>query len=76
MMAGEVPFTMPLPLQAVSQAKVKEGPGLDSKALFAVQQGTAFVGYSFKGPWVHVRAEDGRSGWIYYKLVDGRQNGR
>ncbi len=72
MMAGEVPFTMPLPLQTISQTKVKEGPSLDSKALFAVQQGTAFVGYSFRGPWVRVKAEDGRSGWIYYKLVDGR----
>lgn len=72
MMAGEVPFTMPLPLRAVSQTKVKEGPGLDSKVLFAVQQGTALVGYSFKGSWVHVRAEDGRSGWIYYKLVGRR----
>jgi Bacterial SH3 domain len=72
MMAGELPFAMPLPLQTVSATKVKEGPSLDSKALFAVQQGTPFVGYSFKGPWVRVRAEDGRSGWIYYKQVDGR----
>ncbi len=72
MMAGEVPFTLPLPLQATGQTKVKEGPSLDSKALFAVQQGTAVVGYSFKGPWVRVKAEDGRSGWIHYKLVDAR----
>jgi uncharacterized protein (UPF0332 family) len=72
MMEGEVPFAIPLPLQAISQAKVKDGPGLDSKALFGVPQGTPFVGYSFKGPWVRVRAEDGRSGWIYYKQIDGR----
>ena len=72
MMAGEVPFTLPLPLRVVSQTKVKEGPGLDSKVLFSVQQGTALVGYSFKGPWVHVRGEDGRSGWIYYNLISGR----
>lgn len=72
MMAGELAFAMPLPLQTVSQTKVKEGPSLDSKALFVVKQGTPFVGYSFKGPWVRVRAEDGRSGWLYYKVVDGR----
>ena len=72
MMAGEVPFTLPLPLRVVSQTKVKEGPGLDSKVLFSVQQGTALVGYSFKGPWVHVRGEDGRGGWIYYNLISGR----
>jgi len=72
MMTGELPFASPLPLQTVSQTKVKEGPSADSKALFAVQQGTPFIGYSFKGPWVRVKAEDGRSGWIYYKLIDGR----
>jgi hypothetical protein len=72
MMAGEVPFTLPLPLRVISQTKVKEGPGVDSKVLFSVQQGTALVGYSFKGPWVHVRGEDGRSGWIYYNLISGR----
>jgi hypothetical protein len=72
MMAGELAFAMPLPLQTVSQTKVKEGPSLDSKALFVVKQGTPFVGYSFKGPWVRVRAEDGRSGWLYYKVIDGR----
>ena len=72
MMAGEIPFGMPLPLQAISPTKVKDGPGLDSKALFGVQQGTPIVGYSFKGPWVYVRTEDGRRGWVYYKQVDGR----
>ena len=72
LMVGELAFASPLPLQTVGQTKVKEGPSPDSKALFAVQQGTPFVGYSFKGPWVRVRAEDGRIGWIYYKLVDGR----
>jgi hypothetical protein len=72
LMAGELAFATPLPLQTVGQTKVKEGPSLDSKALFAVQQGTPFVGYSFKGPWVRVRAEDGRGGWVYYKLVDAR----
>lgn len=72
MMAGEIPFAMPLPLQAISPTKVKDGPGLDSKAIFGVQQGTPIVGYSFKGPWVYVRTEDGRRGWVYYKQVDGR----
>lgn len=75
MIADEVSFTMPLPLQAISPTKVKDGPGLDSKAIFGVQQGTPIVGYSFKGPWVYVRTEDGRRGWIYYKQVDGRPAG-
>ena|SRR5437867_6829009 len=72
MMAGEVPFAIPLSLRAVGPSKIREGPGLDFKVLFALHEGAALVGYSYKGPWVRVRAEDGRGGWIYYNLIGGR----
>ncbi len=72
MMAGEVPFAMPLQLRLVSSGKVKEGPGLDSKVLFSLPEGSAIVGYSYRGLWVRVRDKDGRGGWIYYRLVGRR----
>lgn len=72
MMAGEVPFAMPLLLRLVHPGNVREGPGLDSKVLFSLQEGSAVVGYSYRGLWVWVRAENGRGGWIYYSLVGGR----
>jgi hypothetical protein len=71
-MQGEVPFAMPLPLRLVGTANVREGPGFDSKALFSLREGSALVGYSYRGLWVRVRAADGRTGWVYYNLVDNR----
>jgi hypothetical protein len=73
MLAGEVPFAMPLPLRAISTSKVREGPGLNFKVLFTLPAGAALEGYSYKGPWVRVQSEeDNRGGWVYYSLIDGR----
>jgi Bacterial SH3 domain len=72
MRTGEVPFTVPVPLRLVSSGNIREGPGLDSKVLFLLREGSALVGYSYQGLWVRVRTEAGRGGWIYYSLVDGR----
>ncbi len=76
MLEGEVPFAMPLLLRVVSPGNVREGPGLDSTVLFSLQEGHALVGYSYRGLWVRVRAEDGRGGWIHYNLVGGRSKER
>lgn len=76
MLEGEVPFAMPLLLRVVSPGNVREDPGLDSPVLFPVQEGRALVGYSYRGLWVRVRTEDGRSGWIHYSLVGGRSKDR
>ena len=73
MIAGEISFSIPLPLRVVGPSKVREGPGPEFKVLFALKEGTELVGYSYKGPWVRVRAEDGRGGWIYYNLIGGRE---
>lgn len=72
MLAGEVPFAMPLPLRSVSASKVREGPGLDFKVLITLQEGATLEGHSYKGPWVRVSTDDGRGGWVYYSLIDGR----
>lgn len=73
MMAGEVPFAMPLPLRVISPSKVREGPGLDFSVLFTLPKDAAIVGVSYKGLWVRVRTEDNRGGWVHYSLVGGRQ---
>jgi hypothetical protein len=72
LMAGEAPFTLPLSLRTVSSSKVREGPGLDAKVLFTLPQGAALRGHSYKGLWVRVSDDDGRSGWIYYSLIGGQ----
>jgi uncharacterized protein YgiM (DUF1202 family) len=70
--AGEVPFALPIPLRLVSSAKLREGPGLDYKALATLPASVRLVGHSYKGLWVRVSTEDRQSGWIYHNLIDGR----
>jgi hypothetical protein len=72
MMAGEVLFATPVPLRLVSSSKIREGPGLDSKVLFTLQEGSELVGYTYRGLWVRVSSEDSRVGWVYYSLIAGR----
>ncbi|HET6371104.1 MAG TPA: SH3 domain-containing protein, partial [Nitrospiria bacterium] len=71
-MKGEVTFAIPLRLQMVNNGNIRESPGLDSKVLFTLREGSTIVGYSYRGLWVRVRTEGGRGGWVYYSLIGGR----
>lgn len=71
-MDGEVPFSSPLALRAVSKSNVREGPGPTFKVVFAVGPDAPLTAYSYKGLWVRIKANDGRNGWIYYSLIDQR----
>jgi hypothetical protein len=68
---GEVLFSLPLP-RVLSKGNIREGPGLNFKVLFVVEEGAPLTGQSYKGLWVRVKSEDGRSGWIFYNLVSQR----
>jgi hypothetical protein len=76
MLEGEVPFAMPLPLRMVTPGNVRGAPDPGSAVLFPLQEGSALVGYSYRGLWVRIKAEDGRGGWIHYSLVGGRSRPR
>jgi hypothetical protein len=70
--AGEIPFGVPLPLSLLKNSNIRAGPGLDFRILGTLRQGTPLVGYSYQGEWIHVRLEDGTTGWVYQTLVGGR----
>lgn len=74
--AGEVPFALPLPLQAAATSNVRQGPGLDAAVAFTVARGAFLVGHSYKGEWVRVEDEAGRAGWIHQTLVGRRPAAR
>jgi uncharacterized coiled-coil protein SlyX len=69
---GEVPFALPLRLRAASKANVRGGPGSHFNVVFVTPQGAPLTGQSYKGQWVRIRSQDGRSGWIHYSLVGER----
>jgi hypothetical protein len=66
---GEAGFSLPLPLKALGKSNVREGPALDQKVAFVVEDGGALTGHAQKDLWVRVSREDGRSGWIFYNRV-------
>ena len=62
--AGETPFAVPVPLQAVGRSNVREGPGANFKIAYTVELGAALTGYSYMSDWIRVVDDSGRSGWI------------
>jgi hypothetical protein len=69
---GEAAFSVPLPLKAVGKSNVREGPHVNQKVAFVIEDGASLTGHSQKDLWVRVSREDGRSGWIFYNLVNLR----
>jgi hypothetical protein len=69
---GEISLAIPLPLRVDGPANVRKGPGLDMPVLFSLKEGDTLKGYSYRGVWVRIKTEDGRSGWIHYSLISGR----
>jgi len=71
--AGEVPFAVPVRLQANTHGNVRDGPGGAYKVLFTVEPGTALTGYSYVDQWVRVADESGRGGWMFLSLIGRRE---
>ena len=66
---GEVLFALPLPLTIAVSGKVREQPAADSAVAWSVERGASPVALSHKGPWIRVKGDGDRSGWIFYNLV-------
>jgi hypothetical protein len=69
MLEGELSFSLPVPLKALAKSNVREGPGASSKVVYVVEAGARLTGHSYRAPWVRVRSDDGRWGWIFYNLI-------
>lgn len=66
---GEVLFALPLPLKIAASGKVRERPAADSAVVWSVERGTSPIALSYKGPWIRVKGEGDRLGWMFYNLV-------
>ncbi len=67
--SGETSFALPIKLQTVSRANVREGPGGSFNVLFTLPAGTAVTGHSYVDQWLRVTDETGRGGWVYQTLI-------
>jgi len=69
---GEVPFAVPVQLQATAHGNVREGPGGAYKVVFTVDPGAALTGYSYVDQWVRIADDNGRGGWMFLSLIGRR----
>ncbi len=70
---GEVPFAVPVRLQATARGKVRDGPGAAYKVLFTVEPGAGLIGFAAVEQWVRIADEGGRAGWMFLNLVGRRE---
>jgi hypothetical protein len=68
---GEVLFALPLALKIAASGKVREHPAADSAVAWSVERGASPIALSYKGPWIRVKGEGDRSGWMFYNLLAG-----
>jgi len=69
--AGEVPFTVPVPLTTTSRANLRAAPGGGADLVATVPAGTPLTGYAYAQDWIRVTTADGRGAWVYQGLVRG-----
>jgi len=69
-MDGEVLFALPLSLKIAVPGQARESPAAESAVAWSIERGTSPTAVSYKGPWIRLRGEDGRWGWIYYDLIE------
>jgi hypothetical protein len=72
LMGGEVLFTLPIPLRLVEAVKLRGTPAQDAKTLAGLEKSTLVLGVSHKAEWIHVKTEDGQTGWIFFNQVELR----
>lgn len=70
---GEVMFAVPLRLQTVNRSKMREGPGTSYRVVATLEPGISLVGLSNVDQWVRVQDDSGRTGWVFWNLVQKRQ---
>ena len=67
--SGEKLFAEPLIFLVASRANLREGPGLNTRVLSALERGERVTATSHLGEWLRVKDSAGREGWIFQSLV-------
>jgi uncharacterized coiled-coil protein SlyX len=68
--SGEVLFAVPLSLQTSARGcKLRDGPGTGFRVLATLDVGVSITGYSYVDQWMRVADDSGRTGWVYWNLV-------
>jgi len=66
---GESSFAAPVRLRATTRARVRQGPGTDSRVLFVLEAGATVMGQSYTDKWIRVTDQAGRRGWVARSIL-------
>ena len=70
--SAEVPFQVPIPLRVKIDSNLRRQPRGNARVQGVLKSSTALLAYAYKGNWLRVEADDGRSGWLYQALFAGQ----
>jgi hypothetical protein len=61
---GEVPLQVAIPLKVTVDSKLRRQPLGKAPVVGVLKKGSPLVAHAYKGSWMQVETEDGRSGWV------------
>lgn len=69
---GEVPLQMSIPLKATIDSKLRRQPIDTASVVGVLKKDSPLVAHAYKGRWMQVETEDGRSGWVDQTQLSAR----
>jgi hypothetical protein len=61
---GEVPLQVAIPLKVTVDSNLRRQPLGNAAVVGVLKKDSPLVAYAYKGSWLQVETEDGRSGWV------------
>ena len=61
---GEVPLQVAIPLKATVDSNLRRQPRGSARVVGVLKKDSPLVAHAYKGSWMQVETEDGRSGWV------------
>jgi hypothetical protein len=61
---GEVPLQVAIPLKVTVDSNLRRQPLAKAPVVRVLKKDTLLVAHAYKGSWMQVETEDGRSGWV------------
>lgn len=68
--ALEVPFQVPVMLRTRVDSNLRAHPGRKASVVGILRQGTSLQAHAYRGDWLRVHTEDGRTGWVFGALLE------
>ena len=69
---GQVVLQIAIPLKVTGDGILRRQPFGSAPIVGVLKVGNALVAYAYKGSWLQVETEDGRSGWINQRQIGAR----